>query len=855
MRAALAFLFFLLTAVPLHAQESDLDFSLVVGTPRADFGFVVIPIELTVPLDGLHFVDGGVAQGAAFSVRSVAGGRTSVLEASYPVTVPRGFAPGGEVTRRYELRAARGQTSIDVIVRDESTQFEGRLSIVIDGTEARLDDRGEAQAAVALWNETLERAASERKPIVVFYTTRPCSRCRRFIRTTVPHPAIRRRLPAVVYATLPGPAGEDPSVAFFDRRGVLRARWPIIPDTTDFGIILDSVHAVAADFERAAQLAETTQPDAAELAVAGALARMGRTGEAREPLARARVSPDVETRQRAIVMTAILDANSGKPAEALAALEPIAASPASKKIGADAWMAIGAIRRAAGETEEAAKAFTAVAQLVDKTSAQFTEAKQSLEDLRNARRIPDAIRVLPLGHQVVHGRQHVRTHVGSPAVASVAFSLDGRQIARVARPPFSATLDFGEVPERHAVRAVAFNRRGQEIGRTERIVNDAGENFWLHLLTPREEWVSGATRVTMDVRVPPSQQLRRLVLTWNDAERAVLRTAPWEATIRIPEGELGILRAVAELHDGRTSEDAVLLNAGGVGARSDVQLVELPITIASRTGTGSVPPIAANQIVVREGKQVRRVESVATAAETPLTIGLLIDVSASMQTSLLDVQEAAIGFLESTLGTPLGTPLGTNDRAFVITFDTRARILQPPTSDVAQLRRQIMTLRPDGLTAIYDAMTLGLLQFEGVKGRRAMIVFTDGLDRTSEYRAPDVRDLARRAHVPIHLIASTPGAPARLAATAPAAPTRYADPAAKDLPEIARSTGGSSQALDNLSDLPTVYARIEAALRNQILAFVRVDPAQKGNEWRAVKVEVQGTDLEVFAPEGYYATW
>lgn len=122
--------------------------------------------------------------------------------------------------------------------------------------------------------------------------------------------------------------------------------------------------------------------------------------------------------------------------------------------------------------------------------------------------------------------------------------------------------------------------------------------------------------------------------------------------------------------------------------------------------------------------------------------------------SLLDVQEAAIGFLESTLGP--------RDRAFVITFDTRARIVQPATSDVSQLRRQIMTLRPDGLTAIHDAMFLGLLQFEGIKGRRAMVVFTDGLDLTSEYTAADVRELARRVHVPIHVIASTPGVEARL---------------------------------------------------------------------------------------------
>jgi VWFA-related protein len=358
----------------------------------------------------------------------------------------------------------------------------------------------------------------------------------------------------------------------------------------------------------------------------------------------------------------------------------------------------------------------------------------------------------------------------------------------------------------------------------------------------------------MNVRVPPAQQMRRVVLSWNDAERAVLQTAMqtarWESTIRIPEGEVGVLRAEAELDDGRTSEDAVLLNASGFAGHADVLLVELPMTIAGRNDV--IPQISASQITVREGRKVRRVESISTAAETPLTIGLLIDVSASMQASLLDVQEAAIGFLESILGP--------RDRAFVITFDTRARIVQPATSDLSRLRRQIMTLRPDGLTAIHDAMVLGLLQFEGIKGRRAMIVFTDGLDLTSEYSAADVRELARRVHVPVHAIASTPGVAARLGSTSPprnAAPHAgpRMEPGHEELAGIARSTGGSSQALDDLGELGRVYARIEASLRAQILAFVRTDPGTRENEWRPVTVEVQGGDLEVFAPEGYYAAW
>ncbi|HEY0144325.1 MAG TPA: VWA domain-containing protein [Thermoanaerobaculia bacterium] len=602
------------------------------------------------------------------------------------------------------------------------------------------------------WSELVARAQQEKKPIVVFFRTPDCPRCDEFQRISLPHPTIQRRLPAVLFATLPAPAGEEAHVALFDRTGAFRVRWPMIPDTTNLGIILDSITAVAPHFERAVQLAEAGKPYEGDLEAATAFARLGRISDARAALARA-------------------EANG-------VTLPPAAPAPAPKK-------------------------------------------KEEVELPR--------IRILPPQHQVVSGRQLVQTHVASGAVARVTFSLDDREVARVERPPFSATLDFGAVPERHSIRVVAFDARGKEIGRDERVVNEAGEAFWLRIVSPTAAYASGPVRVAMNLRAPAARRVR-VVVSWNDAERAVLTKAPWEASVRIPEGQAGVLRAVAELDDGRTSEDAVLLNAGGAMGRADVQLVELPITVVGGEG------ITAERIMVQEGDKVRRVESVATAAETPLTIGMLIDVSGSMQRTLPDLQEAAIRFLE--------TMLGERDRAFLVAFDTRARLLQPATSDVASLRRQIMTLRPDGLTALHDAIVLGLLQFEGIKGRRAMIVFSDGHDVVSRYSAADVSELARRVNVPIHVMS----APQRATAGDVVATDR-------ELKRVSEATGGTGQTLHELVELPGLYARIEAALRAQILAFVRTDPGTRENEWRRIRVAIRGSNLTVYAPEGYYAPW
>lgn len=647
------------------ALTQELDFDVAINAANPERARKIVPVALSMPVSELLFVEQGNQLEARYSIATIVGEQTKVVVKSERVTAPRGTNPFGAVTAGFTVVMPPNVREIAVRVTDENAGIDSTRMLTIG---APVDTTG----IDAQWHEALARAASEKKPLLVFFSATPCGSCRRFERITVPHPTSQRRLAGVVFLSLPGGAGEaaklwasaDSGVALFDRSGALRARWTFIPDTANFNTLLESVVAVAPHFERAVQLAEAGNAGAADLEAASAYARMSRFTEARAALAGALERGDEETRQKA---QALLEGKNDRPAPAAPAIEP------------------------------------------------------------------KHIRILPFPTQLVSGRQLVRTHVASAAIARVAFALDGRHVRRVDRPPFSTTLDFGALPERHSIRVLAFDRSGRELARDERVVNETGETFWIRLQSPREGAVSGSVRVETNVRVPSSRRVQRVVLSWNEAARAVITNAPWEAVINVP-GRTGVLRAVAELDDGRTSEDAVLLNAAGVVSRANVQLVEMPMTVLARDGV--LPEITPETITVREGAKTRRVESIAGANETPLTIGLLIDASESMRSTLPDVQEAAIRFLE--------TILGERDRAFLITFDTRARLVQQATPDVAMLRSRIMKIHADGLTALHDAVILGLLQFEGVKGRRALIVFSDGSDRTSQYSAADVRELARR---------------------------------------------------------------------------------------------------------------
>jgi VWFA-related protein len=320
--------------------------------------------------------------------------------------------------------------------------------------------------------------------------------------------------------------------------------------------------------------------------------------------------------------------------------------------------------------------------------------------------------------------------------------------------------------------------------------------------------------------------------------RGVVTGPPWETNVRIP-GELGVLRGVAELADGRSAEDAVLLNASGHAERADVQLVELPVTVSDPAAI-----LDAKAIVVREGGKRRAAESIQNPAESPLTVGFVIDASGSMQDALVNVQEAALGFLDRVLAE--------RDRGFIVAFSTRARLVQPPTTDKARLREKMMSLRARGSTALYDAIAVGLLQLQGVKGRRALVVFTDGADLTSRYGATEIAALAKRTHVPIHIIATAPNRSTQKLGGPRPDELRWGA-MYRGLAGMAESTGGRAYILDRLEELPQVYQRIGDALRSQFLLFVRAEPGRHENDWRHIEVLARGITL--FAPEGYYAPW
>lgn len=163
----------------------------------------------------------------------------------------------------------------------------------------------------------------------------------------------------------------------------------------------------------------------------------------------------------------------------------------------------------------------------------------------------------------------------------------------------------------------------------------------------------------------------------------------------------------------------------------DTTLISVPVIVSDRNGRYVPNLTVADFAVFQDGNQ-QTVEFFA-ATEEPLTIALLIDTSQSTRGVLGDIKDSAVSFIK------LLTPA---DKAMIVSFNREVEILSGLTSDQAQLKKAIRSAEiPDGEfgTALRDAAYETVFRsFSGIKGRKAIILLTDGKDAGSRISGRDL---------------------------------------------------------------------------------------------------------------------
>src|ERR1041385_5327400 len=152
-------------------------------------------------------------------------------------------------------------------------------------------------------------------------------------------------------------------------------------------------------------------------------------------------------------------------------------------------------------------------------------------------------------------------------------------------------------------------------------------------------------------------------------------------------------------------------------------LISIPGSVMDRDGK-YIPDLTKDDFHVWEDGVEQRVAYFAST-EKPFTVALLIDTSGSTRFRLDEIQNAAITFVEQ---------LRPDDRVMVVSFSDKIRVLAQPTSDRNTLRNAIRQTEPGDGTRLYDAVDQVENQyFNRIEGRKAMVLFTDGVDTTSKH--------------------------------------------------------------------------------------------------------------------------
>lgn len=224
-------------------------------------------------------------------------------------------------------------------------------------------------------------------------------------------------------------------------------------------------------------------------------------------------------------------------------------------------------------------------------------------------------------------------------------------------------------------------------------------------------------------------------------------------------------------------------------------------------------------------------------SDLPLRIGVVLDTSNSIRGRFKFEQEAAIEFLQGVLAEE-------QDRAFLVSFDTRAELIVDYTNDIEELAAGVRRLRAGGGTALYDAIYYACrdkLPEDQPKEqfRRALVVIGDGEDNRSTVTREDALEMAHKAEAVVYTISTNRSG------------NRFTGD--KTLRRFASETGGIAFHPFQARDLQQSFSNIANELRHQY--FILYSPSQFVNDgsFHRVEVRTRYRNATVRVRSGYYA--
>lgn len=443
------------------------------------------------------------------------------------------------------------------------------------------------------------------------------------------------------------------------------------------------------------------------------------------------------------------------------------------------------------------------------------------------------IRILPPPPGLITGAVRVEARTTGEGIARVRFLLNGKPILTKGKPPYSIEINLGDTPKIHTLEALALGPGDEKLAEDQILLNAGPHRFSIRLVEPQPgKTYQASLRAQAQVELPEGERLDRVEIYLNDKLLASLYQPPYvQPVILPPNAGVSYVRAVAWLADGNSTEDVVLINAPDYGEEVDVDFVELFTTVVDRKGKAVEGLTEKDFTIVEDGvpQPVRRFELV---RDLPIYAGIMIDTSSSMGENrrLDEAVKSANRFFE--------TVIQPKDRAAVFTFSDTPTLGVRFTNQMDVLTGALAGLTAEGNTALYDSLIYALYYFGGIKGKKAIILLSDGQDSGSHYSFGEALEYARRSGVAIYGVGID-------------MPQKDYDVRAK-LQKLADETGGRSFFVAAASELEKVFATVEEELRSQYMLAYQSTNQSRDDKFRVIEVKLAKPGLEAKTVRGYY---
>lgn len=275
---------------------------------------------------------------------------------------------------------------------------------------------------------------------------------------------------------------------------------------------------------------------------------------------------------------------------------------------------------------------------------------------------------------------------------------------------------------------------------------------------------------------------------------------------------------------------------------SKVDVVNLLATVRDKRGQ-LITGLTADDFELREDGRPQRIQYFATQSDLPLRLGLLVDTSISQEKVLPAQKGAAYRFLDQVLREK-------TDLCFLIQFETLARVRLGFSNSREQLETTLAAMdtptrremRAGSGTALFDAIASGAELMKSQQGRKALIVLSDGVDTSSDFRVNMAVEEALRADCLVYAL-------------------YFFDPAfyfagmpdgKAILSRLAEQTGGTLYELSKKLSPEQAFTALEAELRSQYSLGYVSDAKPGYPAFRKIRLSSRRPGLTVAARAGYW---